>query len=134
MTYDPNDKYFLPVEECPETCAECKYYDPKQKYTYCAANGYRTATFSWKTPRGSIISHVPPCCPWWYVGVDGTKEERRMRFWWLVGQSVTSKMDKDRRLEYLQHINEVGGIEKVDRERFNEVAEAFAEVRERMGI
>ena len=134
MNYDPTDKYFKPLSECPESCAACEYYDGKSKYTYCTANENKTATFSWKTPRGSIISHVPPCCPWWYVGIDGTKEERRMRFWWLVGQRATARMDRDRRLEYLRHINEVGGIEHADRTLFNEIAEAFAYVKGRMGI
>ena len=134
MRYDPNDKYLLPAEQCPESCAECKHYDSKSKYSYCTANGYRTATFSWKTPRGSIISHVPPCCPWWYVAVDGSKEERRWRFWWLVGQAATDKMSKERRLEYLKHITDVDGIENVDRKQFPEVQEAYDQVRKHMGI
>lgn len=134
MDFDVNDSYLLPKASCPESCGECGHYDGSGKYTYCTANGHKTATFAWKTPRGSIISRVPPCCPWWYVAVDGTQEERRERFWWLVGQKATANMDRERRLELIQHVNAVGGMDKVDRKTFPEVQDAYDRVRETMGI
>lgn len=134
MRFDEKDTYLLPIDECPETCGECKYYDGKNKYAYCRANNQTTATFSWKSPKGSVISAVPPCCPWWYVAAGESEAERTARFLWLVGARTTRDMTRERRQEWMEHITAVGGIENADKEKFPELAEAADEVRERMGL
>ena len=134
MEYNPRDTYFLPPEQCPDTCGSCELYSTKGKLTYCVANGQKRATFSWKSPRGSsVISIVPVSCPWWYLSAEGSKEELKTRFLDLVGERVFRDMAPERRLEWLQHITDVGGIEHADKEIFPELAEAADEVRSRMG-
>lgn len=140
MKHNTKSPFEKAPNECPRTCAECKFFTQDILAQYggtCTANGCRTPTYDFSRPTDRPLP-MPLNCFWWYLNnvwgkVSPAKAEEYMekRLHLMTTGAMLEAFDIQARSEFSAHVHRPGGCAPIDFKIYPQAKQIYIDIKRR---